>query len=157
MKITEHWQKYWFSPAALINLAICRIFIVGFQIFFLIRWNPIKDLLELSKLPDYLYNPLWILHLLMLPFGWEWRPPYELLTIIVWLSLAAGILSVIGLWTRISLIFFALGNVILYSYHYSFGEIHHPEALMMISLIILAISPANAVLSVDDLRKRLIF
>ena len=40
------------------------------------------------------------------------------------------------------------------AYIYSFGEFHHPEALMMITLVILAMSPAGAALSVDDLRRR---
>jgi len=50
---------------------------------------------------------------------------------------------------------FAAGNVFMQAFLYSFGEMHHPEALMMIALTVLALSPAGGVLSVDDVRRRL--
>ena len=64
-------------------------------------------------------------------------------------------MALIGLRTNTSLIIFAVGNVFMQAFAYSFGDFHHPEALMMITLSVLALSPAGGVLSIDDLRRRL--
>lgn len=154
MKLINRWYGYWFRPAPVINLAICRIVIISFQLGYLIKINYLSHFANLSKLPDSVYNPLWILRLLVLPLGWKWRPPLELLEIIYWITVAVGILALIGFRTNPSLMIFALGNIFMQAFIYSFGEFHHPEALMMITLVILAMSPAGAALSVDDLRRR---
>jgi hypothetical protein len=48
-----------------------------------------------------------------------------------------------------TLLLFAAGNVFLQSVVYSFGEFHHPEGLMMIGLVVLALSPSGRALSLD--------
>jgi hypothetical protein len=58
-------------------------------------------------------------------------------------------LSLVGLVTNFSLVLFAATSVYLQAYLYSFGDFHHPEAVMMIALSALAISPSGRVLSVD--------
>jgi hypothetical protein len=64
-------------------------------------------------------------------------------------------LSLIGLLTNFSLVVFATTSVYLQAYLYSFGDFHHPEAVMMIALSVLAISPSGRVLSLDAwLRRR---
>jgi hypothetical protein len=76
------------------------------------------------------------------------------LDIVFWLTLAAGFLALIGLMTNPSLILFAAGNLLMVSFYYSFGDYHHPEAILLIALIILAFSPAGGVLSLDAVLKR---
>lgn len=57
--------------------------------------------------------------------------------------------------TNGGLFLFAVGNVFMQAFIYSFGDFHHPEALMMIVLSALALSPAGRVLSLDDIWRRL--
>ena len=109
MKLINRWYGYWFRPAPVINLAICRIVIISFQLGYLIKINYLSHFANLSKLPDSVYNPLWILRLLVLPLGWKWRPPLELLEIIYWITVAVGILALIGFRTNPSLMIFRTG------------------------------------------------
>jgi predicted DCC family thiol-disulfide oxidoreductase YuxK len=160
------WDRYWFRPAPLVHLALCRIVVVAFQLFQLTHLDYLSEFRRLSELPDALYRPLPILRLLTLPVewisagslawhAWQFRPSYGLLEIVFWLTLVAGALALVGLRTSYSLIVFALGNVFMQAFLYSFNDFHHPEALMLLTLAILALSPAGAVLSVDDLRRRI--
>ena len=98
----KRWNSYWFSPALLFNLAICRIVIVGYQLVHLeTRYN---YFLAPATFPDFLYDPLVVLQLLIGPFGMEYRPPLEVLIAIYWVTLIAGVLAFIGLKTRLSLL-----------------------------------------------------
>ncbi|PSO53745.1 MAG: hypothetical protein BRC34_08670 [Cyanobacteria bacterium QH_1_48_107] len=153
--LSQVWTTYWFRPAPLFNLAVCRIFIVAFQLFYLINNNYISKIFDLSALPNSQYKPLPILQLLVSPLGWNYNPPFAFLAIVFWLTLVVGLLALIGLKTNLSLIFFAVGNIFMQAYIYSFGDYHHPEALMIITLSLLALSPAGKVLSIDDLRHRI--
>lgn len=149
------WYNYWFRPTPLFNLAICRIIIVTFQLLYLIRRNYLNHLIEQSAMPDALYQPLSVLKLLLLPFGVNYRPPLLFLEIVFWVTMVTGIFALIGLKTKPSLLIFAVGNLFIQAYLYSFGDFHHPQAIMLITLLLLALSPAGGVLSWDDLQHRI--
>ncbi len=150
------WQSYWFQPAPLLNLAICRIIIITFQLYHIIVKNDfLGQILERANRPGAKYNPTLIVKLLGLPFGLNTPPPDWFLISLFWLTIIAGFFSLFGFKTNFSLIVLAIGNLFLQSYVYSFGRFHHPEALMMIGLLILALSPAGRVLSIDDLGERI--
>jgi hypothetical protein len=68
---------------------------------------------------------------------------------IFWLTFVFGLTSFLGLFTNLSLLIFAFLNILLQSFIYSFGDVHHPEAVMMLALIALALSPSGRVLSID--------
>jgi predicted DCC family thiol-disulfide oxidoreductase YuxK/uncharacterized membrane protein YphA (DoxX/SURF4 family) len=153
MKYLDWWVAYWFRPAPIINLAICRIVLVGYQLFHLSH-SAMGPLIRLSELPDSLYRPLPILRFLTLPFGWNYRPSLDVLEAVYWITFVAGILAFVGLKTNFSLVVFAVGNVFLIAFIYSFLEWHHPEAVMMIALSILALCPSGGVLSIDDIWRR---
>lgn len=146
----ERWNRYWFEPAPVINLAVCRIIIVGFQLYILA--TAYGYFMEPASLPEFIYDPLPALELFIWPFGAEYRPSYEVLAATYWATFGGGIAALIGIFTRPSLWVFALGNIFLQAHIYSYGDFHHPEALLMIALVILALSPAGRVLSVDDWR-----
>ena len=156
MALLRRWNAYWFRPAPLVNLAICRIVVVASQLFLLVftGYNS-NRFVQLAALPDSLYRPLPVLRPLLWPFGWSYRPSFETIFVTHWITVAAGVLALIGLRTNSALFVFAAGNIFMQAYFYSFGDFHHPEALMMITLSILALSPAGRVLSIDDLRFRL--
>ena len=146
----RRWNKFWFRSAPLLNLAVCRIIIVGYQLYHLL--SAYQHYISAADLPAFLYEPLPILE----PLTWLIgdRPGAGVLVAIFWLTFSAGVTSLVGFLANPSLWVFAIGNIFLQGHAYSYGEIHHPEALMMISLLTLAMSPAGKDLSVDDYRQR---
>lgn len=154
-RLLAAWRNYWFAPTPLLNVAVARIAIVGFQLWWIGRSSYGAELQARTLLPDSLYDPLPILHLIVLPFGWTYRPGAVALDVALYGTIALGILAFVGLFTRASLALFALGCAFLQAFLYSFGDFHHPEAVVIIALGLLALSPAGGALSVDDLRRRL--
>lgn len=161
MSLATRWRGYWFRPNRLIHLAILRLIVVAFQLGYVTKndtgWY-FERFQRLAQLPDSLYRPLPILRLLIWPLGWEpnwYRPSFEVLLIVYWFTMVVGVLALIGFKTNLSLFGFVLGNVFMQAYIYSFVEFHHPEALLVMTLMVLALCPSGAVLSVDDLRRRL--
>ena len=76
------------------------------------------------------------------------------LTAIYWVTTVAGLAALVGLFTRTSLFVFALGVWIFVSHAYSYADVHHPQALFAIFLMVLPFSPAGERLSVDALIRR---
>ena len=153
-RLARAWQRYWFAPAPLLDLALARVAIVGFQLYWIARPAYWDKVVARTELPDALYHPLPILRLLVLPAGWEFRPGEDLLEAVFALTIVAGVLSLVGLFTNVALGGFVLGCAFLQSFLYSFGDFHHPEAVIILALGMLAVSPSGGVLSVDDLRRR---
>lgn len=150
-RLVRAWLDYWFRDAPLLNLAVCRIVIVATQLKILFS----SSYASAAALPAAMYDPLPVLHLMLAPVGWDYRPSLAVIEAIHNLTLGAGVLALVGLLTNVGLVLFAAGNVFLQAYQYSFGNFHHPEAPIMIALMILALSPAGGALSIDDLRKRI--
>lgn len=149
------WNRYWFSPSPLVNLAACRIFVVGYQLQHLVRLDHGEVLARQASLPDFMYDPLPVLHALIWPFGWTYRPGLEVLEAVYWVAVAAAALAVVGLFTRVSLVVLAVTSVFLQAHAYSFvGDVHHSQALLLIALAVLALGPSGKVLSLDRLRRR---
>lgn len=153
-RLVRAWNRYWFAPAPLLDLAVARIAIVGFQLWYVARPAYRANVLARTSLPDSLYDPLPLVHVLVAPAGWSFRPGAELLEVVLWITIAAGVLSLIGLLTNLALVTFVAGCGFLQAFLYSFGDFHHPEAVLVIALGLLALSPAGGALSVDDLRRR---
>jgi predicted DCC family thiol-disulfide oxidoreductase YuxK len=150
----KRWVDYWFRPLPLIYLALVRVVLVGFQFGFLIVRDYHGRLVQHAQIADALYNPLPILRFLTMPLGY-YRPSELVVQLILVVVFVAGAAAFIGFYTRISLLLFAFGNIFLQAFLYSFGDFHHPNALMMISLLVLSFSPAGELLSIEDLRRRL--
>ncbi len=72
-------------------------------------------------------------------------------TLLYWGTFAIGILALIGLFTRVSLLLFAAGTWIFVAHLFSYGDRHHTEALFAIFLMLLALAPSGERLSVDAL------
>jgi hypothetical protein len=150
----ERWKQYWFHPEPVINLAAVRLIVTGYQLYHMVASEYLADLHQRALLPEALYGPLPVLRLLTMSLGMGYRPPVEVLTAIFWVTMLAGILAWIGLKTNLSLFLFAIGNIFIIAYNYSFGDFHHPQAIMLITLLILSFSPAGRVLSADHLLER---
>lgn len=148
----QRWDAYWFQPAPLMNLAVCRLVLVGFQLWVLGRLGFAQEIVDHAQLPEALYRPLPIFRLLT--GFWEGRPALPAVQVVYGLTLAAGWLALIGLRTRWTLALFAFGSLWLRAFLYSFGELHHPHNVMTVALGLLALSPSGAALSWDALRQR---
>jgi HTTM domain len=153
VKAMSWWDRYWFRPAPYVDLAMVRIAAVGLQLF-LLPVSTHMNFSDLNALPDTLYNPLAVLRLLILPFGWDYKPSAELLAGVYYLALLSGGLALIGAATRVSLFVFGISNIFLIAYHYSFGGLHHGEAPLMIALLVLACGPSGHALSIDAVLRR---
>ena len=157
MTLKQRWTTYWFRSGFLAHLAICRIISVAAQLCLLVLADVYNynRLLELSLLSESLYKPLPVLRVFTAPLGLNQPLSYEALLAIYAITVAAGLLALIGYKPNLSLLMFALGNILMQAYSYSFGDLHHPEAIMIITLSILAVSPAGKILSLDHLKRRL--
>lgn len=152
-KSLSFWNNYWFYPAPLFNLALCRIIIVGFQLGYLFIRDYKTEIIARADLPSLIYDPLPVVQLLDYFFAWN-SPPDFFLSAVFWFSIVCGIFALIGLKTNVSLFIFVVGNLYLQSYLYSFGSFHHPQALMLVALVVLALSPSGKLLSVDAFKGR---
>jgi Vitamin K-dependent gamma-carboxylase len=151
-QLFKTWRKYWFRPTPLVYLALFRIIAVGTQLSLMLLEGGygLRRLAELTSLPDSMYKPLPALQLFLFPFGLDARPSFELLTIIYWVTAVAGMSALLGFKSRLSVVLFAAGSTLLQAFAYSFGDLHHREALMIIALWLLALSPSGRVLSLDS-------
>lgn len=153
-RMVRAWNSWWFRPAPLADLAIFRMLAAGGQllVYAVIRRPLETTFLEVAEIP-HLYEPLALVRFLMRPVGVEWTPTLVFISIVFWITIAALVLATIGLLTNAAMGVAAIGVAFLQAYAYSFGDFHHSEAIMAISLGILAISPCGRVLSVDRWRR----
>ena len=76
------------------------------------------------------------------------------LTILSWVMWLAGWAALVGFRTRAALFLLAFGEWVFVSHAYSYGDVHHNQALFAIFLLALALSPAGESLSLDALLRR---
>jgi len=153
-------EQHWFAPASARDLATVRIVLVALQLFLLLPppsygcsgCDPGFSA-RLAELGPAFYESLPSLDGLLAPFGSP-RPDAQLLHGVWLASLAGGVLALIGLWTRAGLLTLAWGSTVLVAHSYSFREYHHPEALFLLALWVLALAPIGPALSLDALIRR---
>jgi predicted DCC family thiol-disulfide oxidoreductase YuxK len=146
-------DRHFFAPARLSDLALLRIVCVGGA---LLAFPPLWAVLHYAQVDPSQYQPLPAMKVLMLPLGgWGVRPDAMFLHA-VWLGTqVVGVTALVGLYTRPSLFLFTAGYALLSVHFYAFGVIHHTEAIPIIVLALLVVSPSGAALSVDALLGRL--
>lgn len=153
-KLTAAWKNFWFPEAPYFDLAVVRIMAVGLQCFLMLS-SKFNSLHYVLGLPANLFQPLPALKIFMLPWGWASQPDPSVVLAIFWLTFAVGLLALVGVLTNITLFLFAIGSIFIQAFIYSFGDSHHPDAVMAIALLAFSLAPAGRVLSVDSwLRKR---
>jgi predicted DCC family thiol-disulfide oxidoreductase YuxK len=156
-RLAALWDRFWFAPASLRDLGIARAVIAGGATLLLFEYG--RGALGGSFWPaDYdagQYNPLPVLEVLLLPFGWGVRPDSMFLHAVWTLGLVAGAFASIGLFARLGMGGLAYAYTVLVAHQYSYGEYHHPEAIMVIMLWAMCLAPIGAAWSFDALRVRL--
>lgn len=147
-RVWRWWTDYWFQPRPTVNLAVCRLLWVGYQLFHLFAFVG-AEMADVAILPQELYRPNLVLRILLWAFGGAAEAPLDIIPTVYGLTVAAGVFALLGCLTNLSLGLFTLGNVFLQALRYSYGELHHPEAAMMLGLGLLALGPSGGALSLD--------
>jgi len=148
-------ERRFFAPAPLRDLAIVRLLVVATLLFVMVVpyalfTFPVWGRLHLlAALPDAQWHPVPIVRLLLLPWGDGFRPPLVAMEWVQRIAIAAGVVALAGWRTRAALLLFALGNLLISGYGYSYGEHHHIEALTVMALLALAAAPSGEALSLD--------
>jgi uncharacterized membrane protein YphA (DoxX/SURF4 family) len=148
MSVKTAWNRFWFSDAPYLDLAILRIIAVFTQLFYLIdaQFSRVQYALGL---PARMYEPMLVLKFFVWPLGFDVPPGPEIVMPIYGLTVLAGFMALFGILTRVTAVVFALGCLFVTAFLFSFGDMHHPEAVMLIGLIVISLSPCAKVLSVD--------
>ena len=149
----DSWNAYWFPETSALRLSVCRIIVVFAQLFLFLP--PLDSQLSLVRPFKGFIEPQALIVAISAILPSEAFPTGSALLTIYWVTVASGITALIGLATRPSAFIFALGNWILVAHAYSYGEDHHPEAILCILLMLFAFSPSGRCLSVDSLIRRL--
>lgn len=151
-KLAEWWDRYWFTPAPTVNLAVARILAVAAQVFWLLP-SLDEQLGRLQSNSSFLH-PQVMIRLIAAVFPREvWFTP-RTISVVWWLVVALGLLSLVGLFTRVVMPVFALGTWFLVAHRFSYGDVHHSEAMFAFFLMSLSLSPCNEHLSLDAWRKQ---
>jgi uncharacterized membrane protein YphA (DoxX/SURF4 family) len=148
----ERWNAFWFPTTSTEPLAICRILMVVAQLFWLIQGMGEQYTL-LARNSTFITPQLLIRAVVaVVPRDLLFNPSgFHALYAI---TIVAGVLALIGLFTRLSLFVFALANWFFIAHLYSYADIHHPEAVFSILLLLLSFAPAGDSLSIDALLRR---
>ena len=148
----ERWNAYWFPKTTTVYLGASRIIAVAAQLFFF-RASLSDQIHLLDKNPTFIYPQVLIRAIAaVVPRDVVFTPSG--FTVIYWVTTIAGVAALIGLFTRASLLIFALGTWFFVAHLYSYADIHHPEAVFCIFLLALAFAPSGDSLSVDALIRR---
>jgi hypothetical protein len=149
--VATKWNSYWFREAPLLDLAILRFIAIGTQLG-LMLFDPrygLHNLAITGDVPAYLYDPILFFKPFALIVGGKDFYTVELMQNLQIATIVAGFFAFFGLFYKYASVLFAFGCGVIQLWIYSHGDIHHPEAAMVIALTVLALSPAAKVLSVD--------
>lgn len=150
MKLKSLWNSFWFAPASYLDLAVLRIIAVGTQLFYMVN-EQFSDLVYVYGLPHNVYKPLPLLRVFVWPLGFADPPHSSVIFGIYGLCLVCGLAGLLGLLTNVSLMLFALCCLFLQTFVFSFQQYHHPEALLLLALLAVALGPSGRVVSLDSL------
>jgi len=147
----DRWNDFWFPETTTVYLAVCRIVMVASLLFqFTPRLVPHHRMI--ANNPDFV-EPQLIVSM------WAWLIPRtalpDLFTLLFWICMVSGVTALVGLFTRISLFFFALTSGVMQAHLYSYGDIHHNEAIFCMFIGAMAFAPSDRWFSVDALIRRL--
>ena len=148
----ELWNAYWFPRTTSLSLAGARIVAVAAELFWLF---PSLDYhVNLATKNTHFSDPQPLIRLIdaLLPRSAVFTAGG--MTTIYWLTAAAGVLALVGLFTRTAMFVFALGVWFFISHGYSYADVHHTQALFAIFLMTLPFAPIGHSLSVDAVLRR---
>ena len=147
----DRWNAYWFPESTTVPLALARIIAVAAQLFWFLP-SLEEQIHRLQRNSEFIEPQLLIRAISAVVPGEFFSPP--VFTTLYWITVGAGVLALIGLFTRVSLFVLALGIWIQIAHLYSYGDRHHTQAVFCLFLMALAFAPSGRSLSVDALIRR---
>ena len=151
-RLITWWNAYWFPPSSTLNLAGARI--VALAVAMVVSFPSLGYNIGLAVKNSDFADPQPLIRAIA-----AFVPRHVLftadgLTAVYRVSMIAGAMALVGLFTRTALFVFALGFTFFVSHVYSYADVHHREALLVFFLFSLALAPAGDSLSVDALLRR---
>lgn len=151
-RLITWWNAYWFPPSSTLNLAGARI--VALAVAMVVSFPSLGYNIGLAVKNSDFVDPQPLIRAIA-----AFVPRHVLftadgLTAVYRVSMIAGAMALVGLFTRTALFVFALGFTFFVSHVYSYADVHHREALLVFFLFSLALAPAGDSLSVDALLRR---
>jgi hypothetical protein len=144
------WMNLFFSPTPTTRLAVMRVLAVCVQLAFVSI--PLTHQLALVESGGF-DKPQWLIQLLCVMVG-ESNVRSSMFVTLLWaITGASGLLALIGVYTRLSLVLFSVGTMVQIAHAYSYGEAHSHQAILPIFLLLAAFGPAGDCLSLDALRR----
>jgi len=151
--VGERWTRWWFAPAAPVNLAVCRIvFFAAMLMYYLPR-----DVSAWANVSSVFWDPIWIFDgRLRLPLLSAGHPVLSARTLdviqVAWKIALA--LSCVGFLTRVSTaVSFVLGLYVI-GLPTNFGHASHQFPILVFVMGILALSRCGDAWSVDAWLRR---
>lgn len=145
----DRWNAFWFPTTTTVSLAVARITAVATQLFWF--FPSLQYHLNLMEKNSAFVDAQPLIRAITTLVPREAFFTRPIFTTIYWLTAVAGITALVGLFTRTSLLVLAFGIWFLVSHGYSYGDVHHPEALFAFFLVTLALAPSGNSLSIDAL------
>ncbi|MEM1445898.1 MAG: hypothetical protein AAGF84_07580 [Planctomycetota bacterium] len=143
---TPREHALFFPLASPLRLAAMRIVAVFCQLVF---FAEALDY-QLNKLGSPAFSdPQWFIRILTVVLPVDVLRTEQFLTGLYWVTIAAGLLALVGYKTRGALLLFSMGTMTQIAHVYSYGEHHHPEAAFCVFLLMLAFAPSGRALSID--------
>jgi hypothetical protein len=149
--VIDRWNRWWFPPSEGLDLAVCRILVVGAQLFVFLPFflpTPSEQLALIDRAGGF-EHPQWMTRLVAAALPADSGAWPHLVRGAFAIAVGAGLTTLVGLRTRTSAALLALSTWFLASHDGSYGEIHHPEIVISLFLLFLALSPSGMRLSVD--------
>jgi len=148
----ERWNAYWFPRTTTLNLAGARIAAVAAQLFWF--GPPLEYHINLATKNSHFTDAQPLIRLINLFVPRDVLFTRDGITVVYWVVTVAGVLALVGLWTRPALFLFALGDWFFVSHAYSYADVHHREAVFAFFLMALPFAHSGASLSIDALLRR---
>lgn len=138
LALWEWWDRFWLAPQPAIGLAALRVVTFGTLLHFALTTGEWIE--RLAAVDPWFYRPIWLFELLGIgPL------PASLAAPLRWALAAGGLAGLVGLGARPV----AAASAVAYGYGvgqlYSFTNVHHGEALLLVALVACAASPCDAV------------
>lgn len=138
--------RFFFRRGSTAAPAVMRVLAVGLYLFWL--GDSLEYNLHHLEAPGF-DQPQYITQFILLFIDEATLRSPQVITWLWGATQAVGGLALIGLFTRVSLLAYTIGQLVLIAHAYSYGEFHHPEALYILFLFMLAFAPSGDCLSVD--------
>lgn len=144
--VTQRFAAVWYAPAPAARLALLRIAIGGYSVYYLA--TRLRPLSSVASLQDWEFAPVGLAWFLARPLS------SELVLGSVVAVLALAVLFAFGLAYRIVAPAFAVLLLWVTSYRNSWGMLYHTDNLLVFHALLLAAAPAADALSLDAWRRQ---